>query len=63
MTVKDAKVKFQNLVDSLNVYNDDAEFDINVCANGIYNTLRIYISDPDDWWLDNRTDKVVLTIE
>ena len=59
MTVKDAKAKLQNLIDSLNVYNDDAEFDIKVYNNhgGFYST------DVDNWLLDNRTDKVVLTIE
>ena len=63
MTVKDAKEKLQNLINSLDIYNDDADFDINVCDNGNFNTLGIYNSDPDDWWLDNRTGKVVLTIE
>ena len=59
MTVKDAKEKLQNLVDSLNVYNDDADFGINIYDNcGGY-----YTTDFDDWLLDNRTDKVVLTIE
>ena len=59
MTVKDAKAKLQNLVDSLNVYNDDAEFDIKAYDNrgGFYST------DVDNWLLDNRTSKVVLTIE
>lgn len=59
MTVKEAKEKLQNLVDSLNVYNDDADFDIkiyDIC--GCYHT-----TDFDDWLLDNRTDKVVLIIE
>jgi hypothetical protein len=59
MTVKDAKEKLQNLVNSLNVYNDDADFDINIYDNfGGY-----YTTDFDEWLLDNRTDKVVLTIE
>ena len=59
MKVKDAKEKLQNLVDSLNVYNDDADFDIKVYNNqgGFYST------DVDNWLLDNRTSKVVLTIE
>ena len=59
MKVKDAKEKLQNLVDSLNVYNDDADFYINIYDNcGGY-----YTTDFDEWLLDNRTDKVVLTIE
>lgn len=59
MKVKDAKEKLQNLVDSLNVYNDDADFDINIYDNcGGY-----YTTDFDEWLLDNRPDKVVLTIE
>ena len=62
MTVKDAKAKLQNLIDSLNVYNDDADFDINVYNKyGGYYTY--YTTDFDDWGLDTRTDKVVLTIE
>ena len=38
--VKEAKEKLQNLVDSLNVYNDDADFDINIYDNcgGYYTT-------------------------
>lgn len=59
MTVKDAKEKLQNLVDSLNVYNDDAEFYIKVYNN----RGGFYLTDFDDWVLDNRTDKVVLTVE
>lgn len=59
MTVKDAKEKLQNLVDSLNVYNDDAEFDIKVYDN----RGGFYFTDFEDIVLDNRTDKVVLTIE
>ena len=59
MKVKDAKAKFQNLIDSLNIYNDDADFDINIHDNcGGY-----YTTDFDEWLLDNRTGKVVLTIE
>jgi hypothetical protein len=59
MTVKDAKLELQKLVDSLNVYNDDADFDINIYDNrGGY-----YTSDFDDWGLDTTTSKVVLTIE
>ena len=59
MKVKDAKAKLQNLIDALNVYWDDADFDINIYDNrGHY-----YITDIDDWVLDNRPDKVVLTIE
>ena len=40
MTVKEAKEKLQNLVDSLNIYNDDADFDINIYDNcgGYYTT-------------------------
>ena len=59
MTVKDAKAKLQNLIDALNIYWDDAEFDIKVYNNqgGFYST------DVDNWLLDNRTSKVVLTIE
>ena len=59
MTVKDAKAKLQNLIDSLNVYDDNADFDINVYDNHGGD----YISNFDDWVLDNRTCKVVLTIE
>ena len=59
MTVKDAKEKLQNIIDSLNVYDDNADFVVNV-----YDNLGgDYTSDFDDWVLDNRTDKVVLTIE
>ena len=59
MKVKDAKAKLQNLIDSLNIYNDDADFDINVYNNrGGY-----YTTDFDNWVLDNRTGKVDLTIE
>jgi len=59
MKVKDAKAKLQNLIDSLAVYNDDAEFNIDIYDNcGGY-----YTTDFDDWLLDNRTGKVVLTIE
>ena len=36
MTVKDAKEKLQTLVDSLNVYNDDADFDINKFSSYIF---------------------------
>lgn len=63
MKVKDAKAKLQNLIDALNVYWDDADFDINVHDNGKFNILGFYNSDPDDWMLDTRTGKVVLTIE
>ena len=59
MTVKDAKEKLQNIIDSLNVYDDNADFIINVYDN----RGGDYTSDFDDWVLDNRTDKVVLTIE
>ena len=59
MTVKDAKEKLQNIIDSLNVYDDNADFVINVYDN----RGGDYISDFDDWVLDNRTSKVVLTIE
>ena len=59
MTVKDAKEKLQNLIDSLNVYDDNADFIINVYDN----RGGDYTSDFDDWVLDNRTSKVVLTIE
>lgn len=59
MTVKEAKEKLQNLVDSLNVYNDDADFNIKVYDN----CGGFYFTDFDDWLLDNRTGKVVLTIE
>lgn len=59
MNVKDAKEKLQNLVDSLNVYNDDADFDIKVYDN----RGGFYFTNFDDWLLDNRTNKVVLTIE
>lgn len=59
MKVKDAKEKLQNLVDSLNVYNDDADLDINIYDNcGGY-----YTTDFNNWMLYNRTNKVVLTIE
>jgi hypothetical protein len=59
MTVKDAKAKLQNLIDSLNIYNDDADFVIDIYDNcGGY-----YTSDFDDWCLDTTTSKVVLTIE
>lgn len=59
MKVKEAKEKLQNLVDSLNVYNDDADFDINIYNNrGGY-----YTGDFDDWGLDTTTSKIVLTIE
>ena len=30
MKVKDAKAKLQNLIDALNIYWDDADFDIHV---------------------------------
>lgn len=63
MKVKDAKAKLQNLIDALNVYWDDADFDINVHNNGNFNTLDFYTTDVDNWWLDNRTGKVVLNIE
>ena len=59
MTVKNAKEKLQNIIDSLNVYDDNADFIINVYDN----RGGDYTSDFDDWVLDNRTDKVVLTIE
>lgn len=59
MTVKDAKEKLQNIINSLNVYDDNADFIINVYDN----RGGDYTSDFDDWVLDNRTDKVVLTIE
>lgn len=59
MKVKDAKAKLQNLIDALNIYWDDAEFDIKAYDNrgGFYST------DVDNWLLDNNTSKVVLTIE
>ena len=59
MKVKDAKEKLQNIIDSLNVYDDNADFIINVYDN----RGGDYTSDFDDWILDNRTNKVVLTIE
>ena len=59
MKVKDAKEKLQNIIDSLNIYDDNADFVINVYDN----RGGDYTSDFDDWVLDNRTSKVVLTIE
>lgn len=59
MKVKDAKSKLQSLIDALDTYNEDADFDMNIYDNcGGY-----YTTDFDDWMLDNITGKVVLTIE
>ena len=63
MTVKEAKEKLQNLVDSLNVYNDDADLDIHIYDNGKSDKVGIYTIGFDKWYLYNRTGKVVLTIE
>ena len=63
MTVKDAKEKLQNLVDSLNVYSDDADLDIHIYDNGKSDKVGIYTIGFDKWYLYNRNGKVVLTIE
>ena len=61
--LKDAKEKLQNLIDALNIYWDDADFDIHVYDNGKFNTAGIYTPDFDNWLLYNRDGKVILAIE
>lgn len=63
MKVKDAKEKLQNLIDALNIYWDDADFDIHVYDNSKFNTTGIYTPDFDNWLLYNRDGKVILAIE
>lgn len=59
MTVKDAKSNLQSLIDALNTYNEDADFYMNIYDNcGGY-----YMTDFEDWMLDDTTGEIVLTIE
>mgnify|MGYP006976588505 CR=1 FL=1 len=59
MTVKEAKDSLQSLIDSLNDYDENREFVLNVYDNfGAY-----YRGNFDDWSLDITTERISLNIE
>ena len=59
MTVKEAKESLYSLIEALNECDENSEFVMNVYDN----VSSYYRGHFDDWMLDSRTDKIVLTIE